>query len=174
MRASDADRDLVTEVLGEAYADGRLSRDEFDDRVENTTQARTLGELVPVIDDLVALRPRQTIPGQELALASEEQLRQQAAEKYDSSRRQALVSWLIPTLITFAIWFATGFGDGGWHANFPWPIFVMLGTGANLIRVLVQKPDIIREKYEELKDQQRKAIEGKPITDEDESTDDED
>lgn len=169
MRASDADRDLVTEVLGEAYADGRLTRDEFDERAETTATSRTLGELVPVIDDLVAVRPRQAVPGRELALASDEQLRREAVEKYEAGRRQALVGWLMPTLITFAIWFATGFGDGGWHANFPWPIFVMLGTGANMVRVLVQKPDIIKENYEKLQKKRQKALQGKPVTDEDQS-----
>lgn len=171
MRASDADRDLVHEVLGQAYADGRLTRDEFDERIESTAQSRTLGELVPVIDDLVALNPRPSPPGASLALASEDQLRQEAVEQYGSSRRQALVGWLMPTLITFAIWFATGFDDGGWHANFPWPIFVMLGTGANLIRVLVQKPDMVKDNYQELLAKQQKAIRGERVTDEDEDAD---
>ena len=41
MRASDADRDVVLQVLTEAYADGRLDRDELDARTAATQAART-------------------------------------------------------------------------------------------------------------------------------------
>jgi hypothetical protein len=47
LRATDRDRDVVHQVLAEAYADGRLDRDEFDTRSAQTAAARTLGELPP-------------------------------------------------------------------------------------------------------------------------------
>ena len=52
MRASDADRDKVADVLRDAYADGRLTRDEVDERLSATYTAMTYGELVPVLHDL--------------------------------------------------------------------------------------------------------------------------
>ncbi len=53
LRASDADRDLVRRVLADAYAEGRLDRDELDERVDAAGVARVLGDLPPLIDDLV-------------------------------------------------------------------------------------------------------------------------
>ena len=40
-RASDADRDRVVEFLNVAYSEGRLSKDEYDDRLESALSART-------------------------------------------------------------------------------------------------------------------------------------
>ena len=54
LRASDADRDVVNDVLGTAYAEGRLTPDELDERSDQVAQSRTLGDLPPIIDDLVA------------------------------------------------------------------------------------------------------------------------
>ena len=39
LRASDADRSLVTELLGAAYAEGRLDRDEYDTRIQSALSA---------------------------------------------------------------------------------------------------------------------------------------
>ena len=50
MRAADADRDRVVEFLNMAYSEGRLSKDEYDGRLENALSARTyadLDQLVP-------------------------------------------------------------------------------------------------------------------------------
>lgn len=52
MRASAADRDRVTDVLKAAFADGRLTKDEFDERCDRTMSARTYGDLSQVIADL--------------------------------------------------------------------------------------------------------------------------
>jgi Domain of unknown function (DUF1707) len=52
MRASDADRDRVVDMLREAVGDGRLTADEFDERLEAALSSRTLGELAVLIADL--------------------------------------------------------------------------------------------------------------------------
>ncbi|MCH6163568.1 DUF1707 SHOCT-like domain-containing protein [Streptomyces marispadix] len=52
MRASDAERERVAEVLRDALAEGRLGMDEFQERLDSTYQARTRGELVPLVRDL--------------------------------------------------------------------------------------------------------------------------
>src|SRR4051812_23583901 len=54
LRASDADRERVAEVLRDALAEGRLDMEEFEERLEVTYKARTYGELVPVTRDLPA------------------------------------------------------------------------------------------------------------------------
>lgn len=53
LRASDADRERVVALLGEAVSDGRLSPDEHAERLESASSARTLGELAVLTTDLV-------------------------------------------------------------------------------------------------------------------------
>ncbi|MGW3266547.1 DUF1707 SHOCT-like domain-containing protein [Streptomyces sp. NPDC001056] len=52
LRASDADRERVAEVLRDALAEGRLDMGEFEERLEATYRARTYGELAPITRDL--------------------------------------------------------------------------------------------------------------------------
>ena len=52
MRASDADREKVADVVRDAYADGRLTRDEVDERLASVYGAMTYGELIPIVADL--------------------------------------------------------------------------------------------------------------------------
>ncbi|MEV7995244.1 DUF1707 domain-containing protein [Streptomyces sp. NPDC086077] len=54
LRASDADRERVAEVLRDALAEGRLDMTEFEERLDATYQARTYGELAPITRDLPA------------------------------------------------------------------------------------------------------------------------
>ena len=53
IRASDADRDQVTEVLHTAYAEGRLSLVEHEERVDAALAARTFDDLTVLTADLV-------------------------------------------------------------------------------------------------------------------------
>jgi hypothetical protein len=53
VRASDADRDRVVDVLRTGVGDGRLTADEFGERMEAALSARTLGELAVLTADLV-------------------------------------------------------------------------------------------------------------------------
>ncbi len=52
LRASHADRERVVEVLRTAAADGRLSADDLDYRLEAALTARTLADLEPLLADL--------------------------------------------------------------------------------------------------------------------------
>ena len=54
LRASDADRDRVIEVLRAAVADGRLDAAEFDQRLDAALAARTIDALAPLTADLIA------------------------------------------------------------------------------------------------------------------------
>ena len=49
---SDADRARMADVIGDAYAEGRLNRDEYEERLNATLGARTAADLVPVLDGL--------------------------------------------------------------------------------------------------------------------------
>ncbi len=52
LRATDADRESVRSVLQSAYADGRLTWDEFESRTAALMASKTYGELSPLTADL--------------------------------------------------------------------------------------------------------------------------
>jgi hypothetical protein len=49
---SDADRGRFADVIGDAFAEGRLTRDEYEERLSVAMAARTVGDLVPVLEGL--------------------------------------------------------------------------------------------------------------------------
>jgi hypothetical protein len=157
MRASDADRDLVLRTLGEAYAEGRLDRSEYDERADVVTAAKTLGELPGVLDDLVPATASSTyVPG---ALDTRS-VEQQAVARWERNRREALMGFLVPTVICWLIWLVTMPG------GFMWPVFPMIGTAIPLMHTLVQRKDmiesnqrrIVRQHEKELRRQHKKQL----------------
>ncbi|TWV47300.1 DUF1707 domain-containing protein [Streptomyces misionensis] len=62
LRASDADRDRVADILREALAEGRLTADEHAERVDGVLNAKTVGELEVFIQDLPAAHQRASGP----------------------------------------------------------------------------------------------------------------
>lgn len=63
LRASDADREKVAGVLRDAYAEGRLSAVEHEERLTQTYAAQTYAELVPVLHDLPVPPGTIAVPG---------------------------------------------------------------------------------------------------------------
>jgi Domain of unknown function (DUF1707)/Domain of unknown function (DUF4190) len=54
MRAASADRERAVDVLKAGFAEGRLSQDEYNDRMARAYAARTYGELAAITSDLPA------------------------------------------------------------------------------------------------------------------------
>ncbi|MBY8878061.1 DUF1707 and DUF4190 domain-containing protein [Actinacidiphila acidipaludis] len=52
MLAGDADRDRVAEVLKDAFAEGRLTQGEYEERIERLYRARTYRELDVLVSDV--------------------------------------------------------------------------------------------------------------------------
>ncbi len=157
MRASDADRDVVLQVLTEAYADGRLDRDELDARTAATQAARTVGDLVAPLEGLVSARPA----AGRGALVPAAELQQRAVESWRKDRREALWGLLSVSAIVWTLWLVTS-GIG----SFPWPAFVTLAALLNLGRIQVQRRDIVREELRRLEKKQRKDLEERREDDE--------
>jgi len=144
LRASDSDRDVVNDVLGTAYAEGRLTPEELDERSDQVVQAKTLRELPPIIDDLVIRSGATPV------------LRDKRAEaelRYRRQRQEALFSFITPTLICWVIWSATMFG------GFPWPLFVMIASGLNYVRVATGREDAIASIERDLEKKERRRLE---------------
>jgi Domain of unknown function (DUF1707) len=66
IRVSDADRDAVAAQLREHYAQGRLTLDELNERLDRTFSARTNLELASVTADLPYAPPRGVLPSDRL------------------------------------------------------------------------------------------------------------
>ena len=54
LRASDADREHVLDLLKAAFVQGLLTKDEFDMRVSRTFASRTYAELTALVADIPA------------------------------------------------------------------------------------------------------------------------
>ena len=148
LRASDRDRDVVLGVLTEGYADGRLTKEEYDDRAGAATTARTLGELPRLILDLV---PQPAVSRTGLVLATPEELQAQAEARYASKRRSALSGALTTSLVLTVIWLLLGQG-------FFWPGFVILACVLDVLRVLTRKADLVAAERQRLERRQRKSL----------------
>ena len=125
IRASDADRDRTTALLREHHAAGRLTAEEFNERMDAALDAKTLGEL----DDLLA-----DLPLIDLYRLPHESLRRPAAPPRQSlvprdSGQQlagrfpaAMGAWAVVT--GTAIWAVMAVvGVGTW---FPWWLLVAI------------------------------------------------
>src|SRR6516225_268243 len=96
IRASDADRDRTAALLREHHAAGRLTAEEFADRMDKALEAKTMGEL----DELPADPHRSASP-----------------VKFTPGG-VAIGAWGVVTAALVAIWaVAAVIGGGTW---FPW------------------------------------------------------
>ncbi len=153
LRASDRDRELVSRVLTEGYAQGRLDREELDVRAAALASARVLGELPPLVTDLVPLTPGATRGTRPLG---PDDLRERAVAKWERSRRDAIWTVLSASLICWVIWFALGLGTDRFDPGFPWPLFVTAGTALSVARIQYRRQDLIADEVRSLERKQER------------------
>ncbi len=164
VRASDADRAVVTDVLSEAYALGQVDAEEFDERMETAGHIKTLGEIPPLVEDLVVAGADEVDPGalddagraRALAQLDDDRIPitpvqiQEAAEKYYRDRvRRALIGMIAgPVGFTTAIWAFGSIMSG--TLIFFWPIFVIAPMLFGAVSQIANKQDVIRRRKQEL------------------------
>ena len=96
MRAGDADREVVAEILRTALGEGRLDLHEVDERLTRTYAARTYAELEPIVADLPgATLPWQAAPATAPATRDERPLTVSAS--WSSEKRTG--EWRVPARI---------------------------------------------------------------------------
>jgi Domain of unknown function (DUF1707) len=121
MRASDADRDRAAALLREHHAAGRLTPDEFSERLDRAFAAKTVGEIDGLLRDL---------PGIDLYrlpdAALTRQPRQSQPQKHRDAWRAAWGSWISCSLLFFVIWALAGRG-------YLWPLWIVGPWGAILV-----------------------------------------
>jgi hypothetical protein len=152
LRAGDADRFTAVHLLAEAYAEGRLDLEEHDQRADLVRDARLLGELVPLLDDLV---PRLSAP-QGLVRATPAELRARAEQEWASDRRQAVLGFLAPSLICWAVYATLAWGESPADWQLPWPLIVTVVTFLNVLRVHVAREDIVASELASLEKKRAK------------------
>ncbi|GGO06398.1 hypothetical protein GCM10010116_12580 [Microbispora rosea subsp. aerata] len=128
MRASDGDRERVAAALREHMAEGRLTVDEFNERLEQVYQSRTYGELAKLTSDLPEIDLHR------LPAATESVRASQPARRDDKARadlRGAWTAWAGASAVCWVIWVLTFIGSG--DAGYPWPLWVMGPWGVILL-----------------------------------------
>lgn len=154
LRAGDADRFTAVHLLAEAYAEGRLDLEEHEQRADLVRDARLLGELVPLLDDLV---PRLSAPqGRGLVRATPAELRARAEQEWASDRRQAVLGFLAPSLICWAVYATLAWGESPADWQLPWPLIVTVVTFLNVLRVHVAREDIVASELASLEKKRAK------------------
>jgi hypothetical protein len=154
MRASDADRELVRTVLVDAYGDGRLTREEYDERLNDLYGSRTLGELPPLVADLMASGSPTAVP----AALQPADLRARGARKWRREVEESLAGFLFPSTICVVIWIVVGGG-------FFWPVFPIVFLGLNLLKTVVQRESAIEREVARLEKQAASdALPGSPAS----------
>lgn len=127
MRASDDDREAVAGRLRDAHAEGRLTMEEFEERLDTTYAAKTLGELTVVTRDL----PEQVGEAQ-LPSRRESAERGSDVQRHGHNwRRSAWGAWATAVFINVAIWGAIAVTSD--HRPYFWPIWVGGPWGAALL-----------------------------------------
>jgi len=135
LRAADSDRAAVATVLGRHMAAGRLTVDEYDERLSRAYAARTYGELAELTADLPAtdrghgaepVRHEQRPPTRACG-----PMPGQWGMGQWGGAQSPWRPWLSTAIIVVAIWTITSIASGG--LIYFWPIWVIGPWGAVLL-----------------------------------------
>jgi len=138
LRAADADRHKIADQLKAALDEGRLSLNEYDERVRDAYAARTYADLLVIVADL----PK---PG---LSAAEVNARRDAQIKRDARRMPTALSvlwtiWGSLTAVNLVVWLLVAATVSG--VVYPWPIWLLV-PGAALGAVTVGVQGIRRQR----------------------------
>jgi hypothetical protein len=131
LRASDEDRDRTAAQLREHHAVGRLTSDEFTERLDTAFRAKTVGELDGLLRDL----PRIDLYRLSDAPLTREPMQAHPARRRSGSGewRAAWASWFTVTALCVFIWALTGHGYPWWvWVAGPWGV-VMAGSQLSVV-----------------------------------------
>jgi hypothetical protein len=121
MRASDGDRDRVAAALREHCAQGRLTMDEFNERLEQVYRGRTFGDLQKLTADLPDI-DLHTLPA-----ATQVPAKHPDKGNVQKGIKAAWASWASVVALCTVIWAMSDFG------GYFWPMWVAGPWGAILL-----------------------------------------
>ena len=135
LRAADSDRAAVATVLGQHMSAGRLTVDEYDERLARAYAAKTYGQLAEITADLppaAVAQPPASSPSQSPATVG-------PRSGWDADPH-SWRSWLTTSLIVLVIWGATSLAT--WDLLYFWPVWVIGPWGAVLLaQTLTRRSD---------------------------------
>ena len=138
IRASDADRERAVALLREHHAAGRLTVEEFNERMDKAYAAKTLGEIDELMADLPAIdlyrlpdaslppHYRRQIPGHGSYFQAAGGELAHHHPRLSPAWTAAWGSWFSISLLLFVIWAISG-------AGYLWPLWVAGPLGAILL-----------------------------------------
>ena len=133
IRASDADRDRTAALLREHLAAGRLSSEEFNERLDKAYAAKTLGELDQLLSDLPGIDlyhlpdhsvERRRGGGSPFGLPW--LLAPRGGTGISPAWRAAWGSWATVSLIAFLAWLLSGHPSNLWFLWVAGPYGIIL------------------------------------------------
>jgi hypothetical protein len=140
LRASDADRERAAQLLREHHAVGRLTAEEFEGRLEQVFNARTLGELDALLADLPAIDLYQ-LPSAGIRPTRRGGSGPRSSglvPAYDGhllpARDVPWIAWTSATALAVVLWVVIGLLAGGAAAWIPWFLLVVIPWRLILMR----------------------------------------
>jgi Domain of unknown function (DUF1707) len=133
IRASDHDRQQVVDRLRSAVADGRLTVDEYVDRMGRAYQAVTYGDLAPLFADLPADGSASPVVERAAAPAGGQVAgpgRPGMLAGLPAVLKVLWTIWLTAVSVNVVIWMLVSVTSG--HLAYPWPLWVAGPWGAVL------------------------------------------
>jgi hypothetical protein len=119
-RAGDREREKVISRLGQAFAQGYLSMPDYENRLDQAVQAKTVGVLGQVLGDLPIGRIMRDDPQRQI-------VRVAAARR---GVRIHLAAYLAASLLMIGIWLAVAVSVGAWYF---WPVWPIMGMGIGVV-----------------------------------------
>jgi hypothetical protein len=126
IRSSDADRDRAASLLREHHAAGRLTAEEFSERLDRAFEARTVGEIDALLKDLPGIDLYRLPDAALTRQPRQRQVRQRSPGRHSGAWRAAWGVWLTVSLVCFVIWGLTS------APGYVWPLWVAGPWGAVL------------------------------------------
>ncbi|WP_433724788.1 DUF1707 SHOCT-like domain-containing protein [Actinoplanes sp. CA-051413] len=123
LRAADADRHKIADQLKTALDEGRLSLDEYDDRVRQAYAARTYAELLIIVADL----PRPGVSAAEVSARKAADVRR-AERKLPMALLVLWTIWGAVAAVNLMVWFLVAVTVDGYV--YPWPIWLLVPGAA--------------------------------------------
>jgi hypothetical protein len=119
LRASDADRERTAQLLREHHAVGRLTAEEFNTRLEQAFEARTLGQLDELLADLPAIDLYQLPSAGIRPTRRGGSGRRLRADADMPPLESSWGGWAAGSVLLIAVWVVVGIAVGG-LAWVPW------------------------------------------------------
>lgn len=132
MRAGTRDRDATAQTLQNAYAEGRLTSDEHDERLSKCYQAVTLADLAALTADLPATDGAAKPAAPAAAVETLSPATAWSGASYGKTLKGLWLGWAALSVFMIFIWAFSGMG-------YFWPIWVIVPTAFGAVMASIAR-----------------------------------